>query len=734
MIRLDFESFSEIDIKKHGAWVYSEHPSTDPLCFSYEINDTGVKRWRPGMPAPADLLTAISNGTLIEASNDFFEYAIWNNIFHKRYGWPHVPFEQFRDMFAKARAYGLKGELGTLGDITNVPVKKDKVGKRVMMKLARPRKPTKNNPATRWTREMAPDDFEILEDYCDDDTITQGQISARIPELDANEYQIMLLDKKINARGMYCNLEQIDAAITVFEQATQKYTAELQQIIGDVTITASKVKQLTEWLAKTQHCYAPDLSDETVTALLKRDDLTPPARRVIEIREMLAGSAPKKLYAMRARAGSDGRIRDFLSYCGAAGTGRWAGRGIQPQNYPNSGPAVKECLCCGANYWKELPECPECLSSDSKEADWGVKGMRLCISHLMSRDYELVEALWGNAITAISGCLRGFLQAEPGKQLICSDYNAIEARVLAYLAGEQWRLDVFNTHGKIYEMSASKISGVPFEEFERHKKETGSHHHLRKKIGKPAELGSGYSGWVNAWKNFGADKFMTDDEIKEGILKWREASPNIVRFWDGLEEAATRAVLAAMPQNELAELEAWLHSEYNSDDWKSSKTAGELLDKYFPVNRGPAFQCGAIFYQATPECLFCRLPSGRFLHYHQPKIVGKYTAWGTPQLSITFYGVDQKTSQWCQQETYRGKLTNNVVQGFARDILAWAMLRLDAAGYDIVMHVHDEVIAEIPEGFGSVEEFEGIMKQLPPWATGCPINASGGYIDTMYQK
>lgn len=729
---LDFESFATVDIKKVGAWVYSEHHETEILCFSYDMGN-GVQRWRPGMPAPEDLISYVRAGGLMEASNDFFEWAMWENICHKRFGWPQMPLTQWRDMFARARSWSLPGNLETLGDVTDVPVKKDKVGKRIMLKLCKPRNPTKTNPDTRWTRQNTPADYEVLEDYCDDDVITQRQISALLPQLTPTEEQVMLLDKKINARGIYCNRDVVEAAIDIYEQATQKYTAELQAITRDVTMTASKVKEMVKWLA-TERCYAPDLAKETVSNLLKREDLTPLARRVLEIRQMLSASATKKLYAMQERMGSDDRIRDFLCYCGADGTGRWAGRGIQPQNFPNSGPAVKECVDCGADYYAGLDYCPCCVSNNSKDAEWGAKAMALCIEHIKSRDLNTLETLWGNAIKAISGCLRGMLQSAPGKKLICSDYSAIEARVIAHIAGEQWRLDVFRTHGKIYEMSASKISGISFDDMMQYKKDTGSHHPMRKKIGKPAELGSGYKGWINAWKNFGADKFLSDEEIKDGIIKWRQASPAIVALWDGLEDAATMAILAGMPQADTNAIFMWLEQLTHDDDWKVKKNAKQLIAKFFPVNPGPAFLYNGIYYQSTGEVLYCRLPSGRMLNYHKPIVSGKYTAWGTPSLALSFMGTDQLTRKWCRTDTYAGKLTNNVVQGYARDILAWAMLRLDQRGYPIVMHVHDEVIAEVDDGFGSVEEFEDILRELPPWAAGCPIDAAGGYIDTMYQK
>jgi DNA polymerase len=333
---------------------------------------------------------------------------------------------------------------------------------------------------------------------------------------------------------------------------------------------------------------------------------------------------------------------------------------------------------------------------------------------------ELAE-LYENPLDAVGGCLRGLFTAAPGHDLICSDFSAIEAVVIAELAGESWRQEVFRTHGKIYEMSASKITGIPFEEFERYPAEhDGADHPLRKKIGKVAELASGYGGWIGAWKAFGADKyFQSDTEIRDKILAWRAQSPAIVELWGGqvredppgsyqfrrelygLEGAAVRAIL-----------DPWVVCPY-----------------------------GSISYHVSPhdDTLYCELPSGRNLVYHRPRLVetiDRYSKYPIYQITYEGWNNDYRRGSrgWMRLDTYGGKLAENVTQAVARDLLAYSMLAVEAAGYPIVLHVHDEIVSEVPTGFGSVEEFERIMSQTPPWAAGWPVRAAGGWRGRRYRK
>jgi DNA polymerase len=317
-------------------------------------------------------------------------------------------------------------------------------------------------------------------------------------------------------------------------------------------------------------------------------------------------------------------------------------------------------------------------------------------------------------LAEVSESIRLLLIAAPGHDLICSDYSAIEAVVLAALAGEEWRLEVFRTHGKIYEMSVAMITGIPFEEITEHKTRTGEHHALRNSLGKIAELASGYRGWVNAWKRFGAaDHFPDDASIKNAILKWRAASPAIVEFWGGQwREVAPWTFAPCCYGLEGAAVQAVL----NPGAWYSHR---------------------AISYALNPATgvLHCRLPSGRDLYYHEARLTDDVDRFSRqPIKKILFTGADKKTGKPSVQSTHGGVLTENVVQAASRDLLAEAMLRIDAAGYPIVAHVHDEVIAEVPEGWGDVSEFETLMATRPAWAHDWPIRAAGGWRGKRYKK
>jgi DNA polymerase len=305
---------------------------------------------------------------------------------------------------------------------------------------------------------------------------------------------------------------------------------------------------------------------------------------------------------------------------------------------------------------------------------------------------------WGDVLSVVAGSLRSLFIAAPGHRFVCSDYSAIEAVVLAALAGEEWRMEVFRTHGKIYEMSASKITGIPLDEYLAYKKTNGEHHPDRQAIGKVAELASGYGGGLGAWKAFGADKHMNEDEITANVKRWREESPAIVDMWYGLERAAINAILSP----------------------------------------GNSYRYRDLTYYSDGKVLRCYLPSGRPLVYHKPRVEDGTTPWGAPTKRILFWGWNGNPKYgaigWRELETYGGRLTENVVQAVSRDLMAHGMLHADRAGYNIVLTVHDEIVSEQPFGHGSVAELESLMGTLPPWAEGWPVFARGGWEGREYRK
>lgn len=717
---LDFETFSEAGLEYNptsqkwvpisksernglsavGAFVYSEHPSTEVLSLAYNLKDgRGPRLWLPGMPPPLDLFNHILQGGLLEAANSGFEYAIWENVCVKRMGWPRLPLEQLRDVLAKARAHSLPGSLEKAAKVLEVRDQKIGDGKRLIQKFSVPRAPTKKDARLRihpYDADAA-EDAQKLYEYNIGDIKAESAVSACIPDLSDYELKLWLLDQKINFRGVSIDHEAVDACIEIVHQATVQYTAELIQLTGGAVQTIGEIKKLGAWVSS-QGVYMHGMTAEDVEGALKRDNLPPHVRRVLEIRSSLGAASVKKLFALSRRLCSDKRIRDIFAFCGADRTGRWAGRGPQPQNLPNSGPNVVRCDPIGGcgHYYVRQDKCPWCSAPDwaASPEEWSIDAVEDALEVIKYRRLDLVEKVFGDAIAAVSGCLRGMFIPAPGKDFICSDYSAIEAVVLAAMAGEEWRLEVFRTHGKIYEMSASKITGIPFDDFAKHKKETGQHHPMRKKVGKVAELASGYQGGIGAWKNFGADEFMSDDEIKANIKKWRDESPMIVKFWYGLEDAAVKAV----------------------------------------QNPGHCFEFRGLSFGVKDDVLYCRLLSGRKLSYHSPRLHPDVTPWGREVLKLTYMGMDSTTKQWVRLDTYGGKLCENVVQATARDILAEALLNADAAGYDPVMHIHDEMVVEVPELFGSIEELERIMATLPEWCKDWPIKAAGGWRGKRYRK
>jgi DNA polymerase len=708
-------------IKGINAAVYSEHPSTEVISLAYELPDGKYERlWIPGMGPPQDLFNSIAAGGLVEAHNSGFEYYIWANVCYSRMGWPPLPLRQLRCSAAKARASALPGALGKLSEVLNPAEKKNKRGKKLIQLLSIPKKPAKKDPTLRRTREAYPELYAEMYQYNIQDIVSEKAVSSMVPELPPRELDLWLLDQRINTRGVAIDIVGLKNCIAVFKQAESRYTEELKRITGGMVSSIGEMTKNSagdKWMI-TQGVGLSSLDKEHVGAALERDDLPPAVHRALEIRQIIGSASVKKLFAIERMVSRDGRLRDLFSFCGASRTGRWSGSGSQPQNLKNSGPDCVRCDRCGYQQI-EQDNCFNCGMPKNHNGDlleWGNTTTKTALVTMATQDLDLVEAQWGNAVDTIASCMRGLFVAAHRYDLICSDYSAIEARVLAAVAGEEWRMEVFRTHGKIYEASASKLSGVPLKEILDHKIRTGKHHPLRKK-GKVNELANGYSGWINASKAFGADKYSTDDEIKQNILKWREESPAIVELWGG--------------------------------QWRKTPGKWEFTPGLYGIegaaimalqNPGKCFGYNGISYGHDPikDALYCLLPSGRKLTYHQPRLTRGIDPRKLEVWNITFMGWNSSALQgpvgWHRRGTYGGRLVENLIQAISRDILRDAMLRLDAAGYPPVLHVHDEVICEVPEGFGSVEEFERIMMAREPWFADWPIKAAGGWRGKRYRK
>lgn len=699
-----------------GTPVYSEHPSCDVLSLAYDLKDgNGRRLWIPSAPMrPDDLLEHIRAGGLIEAWNAPFEFWLWKNVLVPKYGFPPLQISQVRDAAAKALAFGLPKALKNAAEVLQTDMQKGKDGKRLITKFSIPRNPTLKNSSLRIFPTPDDPDTELLYQYNLQDIATEADISSKVPDLSRFELELWKCDLAINQRGVAIDLPMIHKAIRIVDAAHVRYNKRLQELTDDECQSYTEIAKITRWLFY-NNVQVTNLKAETIEELLSRNNLPPHAREVIKIRSDLSSASVKKLYAMKFQATRDGRLHDLFGFHGAR-TGRWTGAAVQPQNLPKGFLEVFLCNHC-KNYSGNLPHscCPWCgVDGFGTFEKWNAIATLHALTVINTGSLSLVEYYFGNAIDVISCCLRSLFIAAPGKDLICSDYSAIEAVVLAFLAGEQWRMDVFNTHGKIYEMSASKITGIPFETYIHHKKITGEHHPDRGNIGKICELGGGFGGGIGAYKSFGADKYFPNDEkIKEAVYAWRRASPAIVEFWGGQKRR--------MPG----------YGNFKREYFGLEGCAIQAV--MFP---GREFSYRSITYIVRGKVLYCRLPSGRYICYHNPELEPWDWYPGLHQLSYEGWNSNPKAGApgWVRMRTYSGKLCENVVQAVARDLLAYAIVNLEKAGYTIVLHVHDEIVAEVDEGFGSVEEFERIMSQTPPWASEWPVKVSDGWRGKRYKK
>ena len=696
-----------------GASVYVEHPTFEVLTLSYDLRQgAGIKRWQPGLPPPVDLLSHVAAGGLVSGWNSAgFEMKVWRHCVD-HYFWPPLPLSQVRDSMAAARAFCLPGALGKASEVMALKQQKNADGKRLLDKFSTPRNPTKANAALRIKPTDDPADAERLYAYCDEDVLTEQEAAGLIPPLSPKELEAWQEDRIINDRGVQIDLEGVRNCTAIIDQAHARYNRELHTLTGGTVERASELAKLQGWLGA-QGVHAASMDEEAIDSLLNpldpfEEELPPAARRALEIRQAVGSASVKKVYTMNNMASRDGRLRDLFTYHGTR-TGRPTGSGPQPQNLPNAaGAYAMECEGCDKHYGVESTTCPWCGASSvfAHKVEWGVECAEDALESFKPRSLDWAEYVWGDSMAALSNSLRALFVAAPGHDLICSDYSSIEAVGLAVLAGEQWRIDLFRTHGKIYEMSASKVAGVPLEEILEHKVKTGQHHQVRK-LGKVMELACGYGGWLGSMVAFGADEFMSEAEMKTAILAWRAASPAIVELWGGQQR-----------------------------NWKTEYYGVEGMLVQAILYPGRVYQTHGMDFQMRGDVLFLRLLSGRELTYHRPRLASSTKRPGTYSISFEGWNSNPKNGPmgWYRMETWGSRAVENINQAQCRDIQWHGVLALERAGYPIVLHVYDEDVAEVPVGFGSVEEFERIMGQLPAWCADWPIKANGGWRGKRYRK
>lgn len=455
------------------------------------------------------------------------------------------------------------------------------------------------------------------------------------------------------------------------------------------------------------------LDADSVTASLARTDLPPDVRRVLELRQLTASGSVKKLYAMEHQASRDNRLRNLIVHHGTH-PGRPSGADVQPLNLPKAGPKLVWCEGCSRPYVRR-PLCPWCgtIGNPAVEASWSHEAVPYVLEIMAARDRGMVERFFGDALLAISGCIRGLFVSAPGHDFIASDYASLQAIVLAMLAGEQWRIDAFRERQPLYLLGASKITGVPVESYLAYHAEHEEHHPDRAKIGKVSELACGFGGWINSYRAFGSTD--SDDVIRAQILAWRAASPAIVEFWGG----------------------QWRGPPWRRERAELYGLEGTFIAACQSPGRVQTFRGMPFLYDSTRDVLTIGLLSGlRSLTYHRPRLAQSDR--NADELQISYEGWNTNVSYggvgWIRRSTFGARICENVVMGHEVEILRFAMTNIRAAGYPMVLYVYDEPLAEVPEGFGSVEEFEGLMETMPTWASDWPIRAEGGYRAKRYRK
>jgi DNA polymerase bacteriophage-type len=653
VLHRDYETRSRVNLKIVGAQQYAADPTTEVLCCCYAVDDEPVKLWRPGDPVPPEFIAAAQNPSwLVVAHNDAFETAIEKCVLGPQYRWPTISSDRHRCTMAMSLACGLPARLGTVADVLELAHRKDAVGERLMHQMSKPRRAHKDeDPAgIYWFGDQ--DRLERLYDYCRQDVEVERELHGRLPPLSEAEQTIWQLNHQINVRGYYINRAFAEAAQKIAEQAGPEINAEVAELTGGDVTSINQVAKLTAWLHD-HGCALPSLDQKAIEKwLLKGDDeLSAPVRRVLELRRSGAQAAAKKINALLARAGADDRIRGGFRYHGAA-TGRWSGEGVQAQNLKKA----------------------------------AVEDLEAATAAIATGDYDHVKKLYPRPLAVIGDCSRSMICAAPGKVLIGADFSAIESRVLAWVAGENWKLDSYRrydaTHDPAdepYRVTAAKIFRT----------RPGNITPDQRNVGKTCDLAFGYQGGLGAWRNFRPEQF-TDAEVEAFKTEWRAAHPEIKRIWNRLDRAAWTAV----------------------------------------QKRGRIVRCNVVRFICDAMFLRMILPGGRTISYPHPRIIGDDI-----EQRVVFSDnaagrfVDCKNGKGA----YGGLWTENVVQGIARDLLADAMLRVEAAGYPIVLHVHDEAVAEVPENFGSVEDFTRLMVCKPAWALDLPI-AAKAWTDKRYTK
>lgn len=634
VLGIDIETYSSVDLVKSGVYAYTSAPDFQILLFAYAFDEEPINiiDFASGEKLPAEIIEALSDASIIKtAFNANFERVCISRHLGSLLspiGWQCTA--------VQAGMLGLPLHLEGVAKVLNLQQQKLKEGKDLIKYFSVPCKPTGSNGGrTRNLPSDNPEKWTLFKEYCIRDVVVERAIRTKLIKhpIPVKEQEIYILDQEINDRGILVDTQLVQQASICDKQHKEDAFSEAQRLTG--LENPNSVTQLKEWLLD-NGIEIGSLSKKAVSELVKESDGE--VERLLQLRLQLAKTSIKKYEAIERAVGSDGRVRGLLQFYGANRTGRWAGRLVQVQNLPQ-------------NHIKDLS-----LARDL------VKQGR----------FSELSLFYDSVPVVLSELIRTAFIPAKDCHFIVADFSAIEARVVAWLAGEAWVLDTFGSGKGIYEATAARMYGVPVETVVK-----GNSNYEYRQKGKQACLACGYQGGVGALKAMGAE--MPEDEMQALVSAWRAANSNIVKFWYAVEKAAK-----------------------------------EVVREKTPVN------IGSLKFSCESGILSITLPSGRRLSYIKPRLemderFGKE--------ALTYEGIDQKN--WSRLNTYGGKLTENIVQATARDLLAEAMLRVEKAGYRIVMHVHDEVVIEAPINTGSVSEVCDIMGQTPAWAEGLPLKAEG---------
>lgn len=649
VLSIDIETYSSNDIAGCGVYKYVEAEDFAVLLFAYscDYGPVEIVDFASGETLPEHIFKALTNPKVLKtAFNATFERVCLSKFFGVS-----LTAEQWECTMVRSAMLGLPMSLAAVAKVLKLDEQKMDEGKALIRYFSVPCKPTKTNGMrTRNLPEHAPKKWEVFKTYCRRDVEVENGIRQRteafkIPSFEKELYNI---DQRINDRGVMVDMPFVKNAIRMSLVYSGRLSAEAAELTG--LDNPNSVAQLKTWLEQETGNEVKSLNKKDMPDIIKTAD-GERVQRLLAIRQELGKTSVKKYEAMEKAVCTDNRVRGLLQFCGASRTGRWSGRLVQVQNLPQ-------------NHLSDL-DLARRLVTDG--------------------DLDILEMCYGNVPDTLSQLIRTAFIAKLGHTFIVSDFSAIEARVIAWLARERWRLDVFRTHGKIYEASAAMMFHVPVESITKTDP--------RRQKGKIAELALGYQGSVGAMKSMGGERMgLSEEEMQEIVNNWRKANPAIVALWETVQSAAMSVI--------------------------NGREAG--------IQRG-------IYFRNELGAMTIQLPSGRKLFYPRAALEVR-EKFGRKSKVITYEGQNQTTKKWEVQETYGGKLVENIVQAIARDCLAVTMVRLEKLGYPIVFHVHDEVILEVPEGGDkTLAEVCEIFKQPIPWAEGLPLKGDG-YVTKYYKK